>query len=81
MFTYSFRIICDKGAISLLESREKRYIKATNNNNKLISVKLLVRVHLQRQRLLLECCYPCVRGSCGRAWRSMYYYYHYYRFM
>ena len=31
MFTYLFRVTCDKRAVSLLESREQRYIKAINN--------------------------------------------------
>ena len=30
---HSFRIICDMCTLSLLESREQRYIKAINNNN------------------------------------------------
>ena len=30
--SHSFRIACNKSAVSLLESREQRYIKAINNN-------------------------------------------------
>ena len=32
--SHSFRITCDKSAVSLLESREQRSIKVINNNNK-----------------------------------------------
>ena len=32
-YSHSFRITCDMCAVSLLESREWRYIKAMNNNN------------------------------------------------
>ena len=32
-YSHSFRITCDMNAVSLLESREQRYIKAINNNN------------------------------------------------
>ena len=32
-YSRSFTITCDMCAVSLLESREQRYIKAMNNNN------------------------------------------------
>ena len=32
-YSHSFRITCDMSSVSLLESREQRYIKAINNNN------------------------------------------------
>ena len=31
--SHSFRITCDMCAVSLLQSKEERYIKAMNNNN------------------------------------------------
>ena len=31
-YSHSYRITCDMCAVSLLESREQRYIKAMNNN-------------------------------------------------
>ena len=34
-YSHSFRITCDMCAVSLLESREQRCIKAVNNNNNL----------------------------------------------
>ena len=34
--SHSFRIKCDMCVVSLLESREERYIKGMNNNNNLI---------------------------------------------
>ena len=32
-YSYSFRVTCNKNAVSLLESGERRYIKGINNNN------------------------------------------------
>ena len=32
-YSHSFRIACDMNAVSLLESREQRYIKATKKKN------------------------------------------------
>ena len=40
-YSHSFRIACDMCALSLLESREQRYIKAMNNNSIEHSVRLL----------------------------------------
>ena len=36
------RITCDMCALSLLESREQRYIKAMNNNNKEVGDRLIL---------------------------------------
>ena len=53
--SHSFRITCDKCAVSLLQSKEERYIKAMNNNKIILLMALSLLKRLQRSGSLLCC--------------------------
>ena len=58
--SHSFRITCDKSAVSLLESREQRSIKVINNNNKQrVRFEVCATQFGHCMKAFLACCCCC----------------------